>query len=90
MATTATKQGSDWIINGEKWFTSDASISQLALVMAKTDPKAARHCQYSTFLVELPAAGFNIVYDVPVLGASDAANFNGETTMGTVGFGLLG
>jgi acyl-CoA dehydrogenase len=32
----------------------------MALVMAKTDPDAPRHKQYSTFIVELPNPGYNI------------------------------
>ena len=46
MQTTAVRNGSNWILNGEKWFTSGASISQLALVMAMTDPDAPRHQRY--------------------------------------------
>jgi acyl-CoA dehydrogenase len=30
----------------------------MALVMAKTDPNAPRHKQYSTFIVELPNPGY--------------------------------
>ena len=58
MQTTAVRDGSTWVLNGEKWFSSGASISQLALVMAKTDPDAPRHRQFSTFLVELPDPGY--------------------------------
>ncbi|MBV9996129.1 MAG: acyl-CoA dehydrogenase family protein, partial [Caulobacteraceae bacterium] len=57
MQTRAVEDGDEWVLNGEKWFSSSASISQLALVMAKTDPDAPRHRQFSTFLVELPNAG---------------------------------
>src|SRR4029453_8074858 len=54
MQTTAVKHGDHWVLNGEKWFSSSASISQLALVMARSDPDAPRHRQVSTFLAELP------------------------------------
>jgi acyl-CoA dehydrogenase len=82
MQTSATRQGADWIINGEKWFTSGASISQVALVMAKTDPEAPRHQQYTTFLVELPNPGFEIVRNIPVMGEDHERTFQGEVTMG--------
>ncbi len=55
MQTTAVKDGNEnYILNGEKWFSSSASVADMALVMAKTDPDAPRHKQYSTFIVELP------------------------------------
>src|ERR671918_495107 len=54
MQTTAVRRGDDWVLNGEKWFSSGASMSQLALVMAKTDPDAPRHRRVSTCLVEPP------------------------------------
>ena len=52
--TTAVRDGEDWVLNGEKWFSSSASISDYALVMARTDADARRHRQFTTFLVELP------------------------------------
>jgi acyl-CoA dehydrogenase len=82
MATAAVQQGSNWVINGEKWFTSGASISQLSLLMAKTDPDAPRHRQYTTFLVELPDPGFEIVRNITVLGEGDERRFENEVTMG--------
>ncbi|QRY42701.1 acyl-CoA dehydrogenase family protein [Mycolicibacterium boenickei] len=82
MRTTAVRDGADWVLNGEKWFTSGASISQLALIMAMTDPDAPRHQRYSTFLVELPDPGFKIVRNIPVLGEDAEPRFNDEVTMG--------
>lgn len=52
MQTTAVKDGNEnYILNGEKWFSSAASVADIALVMAKTDPDAPRHQQFSTFIV---------------------------------------
>jgi acyl-CoA dehydrogenase len=82
MQTTAVRDGDRWILNGEKWFTSGASISQLALVMAKTDPDAPRHQQFTTFLVELPDPGYEIVRNIPVLGEDAEPRFEDEVTMG--------
>jgi len=78
MQTRAELQGDAWVLNGEKWFASSASISQLALVMAKTDPDAPRHRQFSTFLVELPNPGYRIVRDIPVMGEGAQAVFGDE------------
>jgi acyl-CoA dehydrogenase len=82
METTAVNHGSTWILNGEKWFTSGASISQVALVMAKTNPDAPRHRQFTTFLVDLPDPGYEIVRNIPVMGEDDQPRFGGEVTMG--------
>ena len=61
MQTPAVKDGNEnYILNGEKWFSSSASVADMALVMAKTDPNAPRHKQYSTFIVELPNPGYKI------------------------------
>lgn len=82
MQTTAVRDGDTWVLNGEKWFSSGASVSDVALVMAKTDPNAARHEQFTTFLVELPNPGYRIVRDIPVWGEEFAPHFDGEQTMG--------
>jgi acyl-CoA dehydrogenase len=61
MQTSAVKDGNEnYILNGEKWFSSSASVADIAFVMAKTDPDAPRHKQFSTFLVELPNPGYRI------------------------------
>jgi acyl-CoA dehydrogenase len=67
MKTRAVRDGDNWVINGEKWFSSAASVADVALVMAKTDPDAPRHKQYSTFLVELPNPGYQILRDIPTM-----------------------
>jgi acyl-CoA dehydrogenase len=82
MQTTAVRDGDDWVLNGEKWFTSGASISHVALVMAKTDPDATRHRQFTTFLVELPNPAYRIVRNIPVFGEEIERRFQDEVTMG--------
>src|SRR5579863_685541 len=70
MQTRAVKDGNEnYILNGEKWFSSAASAADLALVMAKTDPDAPRHQQFSTFLVELPNPGYKIKRDIQTMAA---------------------
>src|SRR5439155_915338 len=47
MQTTAVKDGNEnYILNGEKWFSSSTSVANMALVMAKTDPNAPGNKQY--------------------------------------------
>jgi len=82
MRTAAVKQGDEWVLNGEKWFSSGASCSDLALVMARTDSEGPRHRQFSTFLVELPDPGYRILRDIPVFGEELDPRFEDELTMG--------
>ena len=70
MQTRAVKDGNEnYVINGEKWFSSAASVADIALVMAKTDPDAPRHQRFSTFIVELPNPGYRIVRDIKTMAA---------------------
>ncbi len=68
MQTRAEKDGKgNYVLNGEKWFSSAASAADVVLIMAKTNPDAPRHQQFSTFLVELPNPGYNIKRNIPTM-----------------------
>jgi len=70
MQTRAMKDGNEnYVLNGEKWFSSAANVADIALVMAKTDPDAPRHQQFSTFIVELPNPGYNIKRSIGTMAA---------------------
>jgi acyl-CoA dehydrogenase len=56
-----------WVINGHKWFTSNASIADFLIVMAVTDPEAARYQRASMFIVPVGTPGVRIVRDVPTM-----------------------
>ena len=67
MRTKAIRDGDNWILNGEKWFSSAASAADIAVVMARTDEEAPRHQQFSTFIVELPNPGYQIIRDIKTM-----------------------
>ena len=67
MQTRAVRDGDHWVLNGEKWFSSAAIVADIAVVMAKTNPDAPRHQQFSTFIVELPNPGYQIVRNVKTM-----------------------
>jgi len=70
MKTTAVKDGDgNYVLNGEKWFASGASAADIVLLMAKTNPEAPRHQQFSTFIVELPNPGYRIIRDIKTMAA---------------------
>jgi acyl-CoA dehydrogenase len=68
MGTTAVKDGDDYVINGQKWFTSSADGADFAIVMAVTDPAAPPYQRASMILVPTDTPGFNLVRNVSVMG----------------------
>ena len=69
LQTTAVREGDDWVINGHKWFTSGATGSSFAIVMAVTETSAPPHARASMILVPTNTPGFNIIRSVPVMGS---------------------
>jgi len=68
MDTTAVKDGDDYVINGQKWYTSSADGSAFAIVMAVTNPDALPHLRASMIIVPTNTPGFNLVRNIPVMG----------------------
>ncbi len=66
--TRAVRDGEEWVITGEKWFTSNAAFAAFALVVAVTDPDAERHRRTSVFIVPTDNPGFEIVRNVGIYG----------------------
>jgi acyl-CoA dehydrogenase len=70
--TKAELHGTDWVINGEKWFTSHANLADFLIVLAKTDPDAARHENSSMFVVPSDTPGIEIIRGVAPWGHPDS------------------
>jgi alkylation response protein AidB-like acyl-CoA dehydrogenase len=68
MGTTALKDGDDYVINGQKWFTSSADGADFAIVMAVTDKNASPYQRASMILVPTDTPGFNLVRNISVMG----------------------
>lgn len=66
--TTAVKDGDDYIINGQKWYTTAADGAAFTICMAVTNPETARHEQASMIIVPTDNPGFNLVRNIPVMG----------------------
>ncbi|MEO5724486.1 MAG: acyl-CoA dehydrogenase family protein [Ilumatobacteraceae bacterium] len=71
LSTTAMRDGEEWVINGHKWFSSNASISDFLLVMVKTGDYEMPYKNYSMIIVPTNTPGVNIVRDVPTMGEPD-------------------
>ncbi len=71
MDTTAVKDGDDYVINGQKWYTSSADGSAFAIVMANTNPEnESPYMRASMIIVPTDTPGFNLVRNIPVMGHS--------------------
>jgi 3-oxocholest-4-en-26-oyl-CoA dehydrogenase alpha subunit len=58
--TRAQREGAQWIINGQKMFTSGAHVCQYIFLLTNTDPDGRRHRNLTMFLVPTDAPGIEI------------------------------
>ena len=66
--TIAVLDGDEWVITGEKWFSSHANFASFLIVLAVTDPDEPRHRRLSMFVVPSDTPGIEIVRNVGVYG----------------------
>lgn len=80
MKVSAEIQGDEIAINGIKWWTSGAGHPRckLLIVMAVTDPGAARHRRHSMILVPMDTPGIKILRMLPALSDLDEPHGRGE------------
>jgi acyl-CoA dehydrogenase len=77
--TSGRLDGEHWVINGEKWFSTNARWSEFLIVMAVTDPDADPYRRLSMFIVPTETPGVEIVRNVAV-----GSRRGGEGTEGYV------
>jgi acyl-CoA dehydrogenase len=68
--TTATLDGDEWVINGEKWFSSHARFAAFLIVLAVTEPDGPPHRRMSMFVVPSKTPGVEIIRNVGMYGHS--------------------
>lgn len=64
--TRAEVDGDEWVINGKKWFSSNASIADFLIVMCRTNDNTAVHGRFSMIIVPADTPGIHI-RDVPTM-----------------------
>jgi acyl-CoA dehydrogenase len=76
IATSITRDGDVYVINGRKWWSSGAMDPrcQILIVMGKTSPDADRHRQQSQILVPRDTPGVNIQRGMHVFGYTDGTH----------------
>lgn len=62
--TQAVQDGDEWVITGEKWFSSHARYSTFLIVMAVTDPDNPPYQRMSMFIVPNDTPGVEIIRNV--------------------------
>ena len=72
MKTQATKDGDDWILNGEKRFITNGSQADYMCAFAITDPSVKSKDGMSAFIVDTKSDGFTVVQDHDLLGMKSA------------------
>ncbi|MEN9856403.1 MAG: hypothetical protein RLZZ157_1529, partial [Pseudomonadota bacterium] len=73
LKTKAVRDGDDWIINGQKVWTSGAHYSDFGIVLVRTNPDKAKHKGLSMFFIDMKSPGIEVK---PIHQMSGGSNFN--------------
>ena len=73
LKTKAVKDGDEWVINGQKVWTSGAHYSDYGILLVRTDPNVPKHKGLTMFIVDMKQQGVDIR---PIHQASGGSEFN--------------
>jgi acyl-CoA dehydrogenase len=78
--STITRDGSEYVISGRKWWISGAGDPRcrIAIFMGRSNPEAPKHRQQSMILVPMDTPGVRITRMLPVFGFDDAPHGHAE------------
>ncbi|MBT5204811.1 MAG: acyl-CoA dehydrogenase, partial [Gammaproteobacteria bacterium] len=80
LETRMVRDGDQWVIDGTKWFASNASNEncRLIIVVGVTDPEAAKSRRQSMILVPTDTPGIKVKRNLPVFNHSSASGLHPE------------
>jgi alkylation response protein AidB-like acyl-CoA dehydrogenase len=94
LTTKATRDGEEWVIEGQKVWTSFAHEAAMGILLARTDPDAERHRGISYFVCPMDSPGITVRPIVDMTGAHtfnevflDSVRLSGEHLVGKVNEG---
>jgi alkylation response protein AidB-like acyl-CoA dehydrogenase len=73
LATRAQRDGDEWVLNGQKVWTTLAHISSFGLIIARSNPDVPKHRGLTAFLVDMKAPGVDVR---PLFQITGEAEFN--------------
>jgi alkylation response protein AidB-like acyl-CoA dehydrogenase len=73
LQTRAVKDGDDWVINGQKIWTSGAHQADWCFLLARSDPEAPKHRGITYFLIDMKTPGITVR---PLINMEGSHGFN--------------
>jgi alkylation response protein AidB-like acyl-CoA dehydrogenase len=60
LRTSAVRKGDEWILNGQKIWSTGAHYSDFGMIVTRSDPDAAKHAGLTYFIVDMHAPGIEV------------------------------
>ena len=75
LRTRAVRDGDDWIVNGQKLWSTGGDKAQYMWLAVRTDPEAKKHAGISMLMVDLKSAGVTLRPSMALYGKTFSAQF---------------